>query len=341
MAKRKPAKRALKASTRLKKVAAGRSRAQVVTGKRVGAYASRLKQLRALTDRFDAQKFDKALASRPRTAAGKAARAKALRSVTSTYKRVRLYLAVPHKIVQVRPGKNARRNLEELRKYSGFAKIKGLRGVPVETYHPKKLRVTFDKQNRPTIAHKGGGSHKFFRFPHMPRNGDDLIGFVEQMLNDKILPQGYYVLASRHRFLIGGGSIMTDRDSLLNEVRRFVEQYGTTPYVVKMIYGVKWITRSDQKMLQFQREAIDERKKYKRHRQEAKDARAARAIAAMDKYFKGTQHERVTGAPSAHARGEPWKEKVPLEEMQHTVKLSRARDSRKKLSERARKTGRR
>lgn len=338
MAKRK---RPLSARTRLRNLTATRSRSQVSTGKRAATYAARLAALRQISDRFDAKKLDKLITVKPRTKAGKAARARAMRSVTSTYKRVQLYLAVPHKIVKVRPGKQAAKNLEELRKYSGFLKLKGLRGVPIETYHPKKLRVTFDKQSRPTIGHKGGGSSKFFRFPHMPRSGGELISFVEKMLKDRILPQGFYALATRHRFLIGGGSFIAERDALLEEVRRFVDQYGQSGEVIRLMYGVKWIGNSDKAVWKRLRETRDERLKYKNARERAKNEQAARAIAAMDRYFKGTQAEKNLGLPSAHQRGEQWKGAKSLDDAKHIVKLSRARDSRRKQSERARKTGRR
>ena len=346
MAKRKVSrtpKKQLVASTRLRKLKAVVSRSVFQGGKRQAAYAQRLKVLRDVSNRFDAKKFDKVFASKPKTPAMRAARAKALRAVRSTYKKIRLYLAIPHKIVKVRPGKNAARNLEELRKYSGFVKIKGLRGVPIETYHPKKLRVKFDKDSRPTIGHKGGGSHKFFRFPHMPRSGDELIGFVDQMLKDKILPPGFYLLATRHRFLIGGGSFVTDRGALLDETRAFVEQYEVRDdgRLITLIYGLKWIAGSDKRALERKREAEDERLKYKNQRMRIKNEQAARAIAAMNRHFKGTRSEQVLGLPSAHARGEPWKGKQSLADARYTVKLSKARDSRKKMSERARKTGRR
>lgn len=346
MAKRKNSKKPKKApspKTRLKKLVASRPRSQVATGKRVARYRDKLKALRQISDRFDAKKLDKLIASKPRTKATKAARAKALRSIASTYKRVHLYLAVPHKIVKVRGGKSAKKNLEELRKYSGFLKLKGLRGVPIETYHPKKLRVRFDKQHRPTIAHKGGGSHKLFRFPHMPRSGGELIAFVEKMLEDKILPQGFYALATRHRFLIGGGSFIAERDALLGETQAFVEQYQLkdSGRLITLIYGLKWIGKSDEAVFKRLRETRDERLKFKNARERAKAEQAARASAAMDRYFKGTQAEKNLGLPSAHARGEAWKGAKTLADTQHIVKLSRARDSRKKLSDRARKTGRR
>lgn len=284
-------------------------------GERASAYARKLKILREVSDRFDAKKLDNLYRSKPRTANGKRARATALKRVAATFQKVKPFVHRMHKVLKPRAGKHATRNLEELRKYAGFVKIRGLRGVPLETYTPKNTRVKFDRAGRVTVS-VGKGAHKLFRFPHMPRSGDEVIAFVEQMLKEKILPTGIYVLASRHAFLIGGGSIMADRDALLSQVRDFVHQYEMqNPEFIKLLFGVKWVAGSGERAFERRKMMATERGRQKQLRLDLKNERAAREIRDMHRKFTG--------------------ERLPVTQMEKN------RKAKMKLSERARKTGRR
>lgn len=293
------------------KVSSGVSR----LGERASVYARKLKILREVSDRFDAKKLDALYVSKPRTAKGKAARAAALKRVASTFQKIKPFVHRSRKVLKPRAGKHAARNLEELRKYAGFVKIKGLRGVPLETYTPKNTRVKFDSAGRPTIS-VGKGAHKFFRFPHMPRSGDEVIAFVKQMLDEKTLPAGIYILASRHAFLIGGGSIMAERDALLSQVSEFVHQYeAQNPEFIKLLFGLKWVAGSGDRAFARMENMRSERGRQKQLRHDLKAERAAREIRDMHRKFTG--------------------ERLPVTQMEKN------RKAKIRLSERARKTGRR
>lgn len=259
----------------------------VIAGERAAKYAERLKTLRGVTSAFDAKKFSNLYKSRPRTDKGKRARLAALKKVATIFARVRPFVHRPHKVVKVRPSRNAARNLDELRKYAGFPSIKGLRGVPIASAKPKSIKVSFDRKGRPVV--KAMGRHeKLFRFPHMPRGGDDAIEMVEQMLADKQLPAGFYIVATRHHFLIGGAAILTDRESLAAEFRRFVYQYGPrNPEFIKLIYGVKWIAGSGEAALRRREQMSTERGRVKAERERVSAEKKAREVRAMHYRFSG------------------------------------------------------
>jgi hypothetical protein len=273
-------------------------------GKRASNYSYKLKALRTIVSGFDSKEFDKAYSAKPRTKAGKAARAKKLASVRSHFARVRPFVHRSHKVVKV---KN-RAHLEELRKHVGLTKLKGLRAVPVPSPKPGKTRVKFDKKGRVTVT-VGAREEKIFRFPHMPRSADDAIEMLEAMLPD--MPFGFYLLATRHHFLLHG---IIERDSLVGELRAFFHQYRASPEFLRLLYGVKWLARSEKAAKERRTLERTERGRNKLERKRVASEKAARQIAAMDKAFKRLgSMEFVKGA----------KRKRP------------------RLSERARKTGRR
>lgn len=272
-------------------------------GKRASNYSYKLKQLRTIVSGFDSKEFDKAYSAKPRTKAGKAKRAKVLAKVRSHFERVRPFVHRSHKVVRVRN----KAHLEELRKHVGLTKLKGLRAIPVPSPKPGKTKVKFDKAGRVSIT-VGKREEKLFRFPHMPRSADDAIEMLEGMLPD--MPFGFYVLATRHHFLLHG---IIERDALVGELRAFFHQYRASPEFLRLLYGVKWLARSQKPAMERRKLERTERGRNKLERKRVASEKAARQIAAMDKAFKRLgSMEFVTG-----------KRKRP------------------RLSERARKTGRR
>lgn len=275
-------------------------------GKRASAYSYRLKQLRAVVSGFDSKEFDKAYSAKPRTKAGKAKRARMLANVRAHFARVRPFVHRSHKIVKVRN----KAHLEELRKHVGLTKLKGLRAVPVPTAKPSKTRVKFDKKGRVSVT-VGKREEKIFRFPHMPKSSDDAIAMIEAMLPD--LPFGFYVLATRHHFLLHG---VIERDQLVGELRAFFHQYRQSPEFLRLLYGVKWLARSAGAATQRRKLERTERGRAKLERKRIASEKAARQIAAMDRAFKR------------------------LGQMQHVSGIGGKR-RRAALSKRARATGRR
>lgn len=245
-------------------------------GKRASSYSYKLKALRQIVSGFDSKEFDKAYAAKPRTKAGKAKRAKTLAKVRSHFDRVRPFVHRSHKVVRV---KN-KAHLEELRKHVGITKLKGLRAVPVPTAKPNKTRVKFDKAGRVSIT-VGAREEKLFRFPHMPRSADDAIAMLEGMLPE--MPFGFYVLATRHHFLLHG---IIERDALVGELRAFFHQYRQSPEFLKLLYGVKWLARSQKAAQERRKLERTERGRHKLERKRVASEKAARQIAAMDKAFK-------------------------------------------------------
>ncbi len=271
-------------------------------GKRASAYSYKLSQLRKLVSGFDSKEFDKAYKAKPRTKAGKAKRERQLAKVRGHFARVRPFVHRSHKVVRVRN----KAHLEELRKHVGLTKLKGLKAIPVPTAQPKKTRVKFDRKGRPSVT-IGKREEKIFRFPHMPKTSDDAIAMLEAMIPE--LPAGFYVLATRHHFLLHS---VIEREALVSELRAFFYQYRQSPEFLRLLYGVKWLARSQKAASERRKLERTERGREKLERKRVASEKAARQIAAMDKAFKRLgQMEYVRGA------------------------------RRPRISERARKTGRR
>lgn len=255
----------------------GVSKGVAQSSSRAAAYAAKLAKLREVVDRFDAKKFDKAFASKPRTEKGARERRALLRQVASTYKRVRPFVHRVHKVIAP---KN-RAHLEELRKAVGFNKFEGLRGVPVPGVKPEKIKVKFDRKGRVTVQ-EGVMKAKLFRFPHMPHDGDDAIEMLEAMMKE--LPPGFYFLATRHHMLIHRGF---DKGQLLEGLRQFVYNYQGSPEFLRLMFGVKWVSGSLARMRKVREAMQTERGREKLMRERKKNERIAREIAA--------QHKRITG----------------------------------------------
>jgi len=245
-------------------------------GKRASAYSYKLTQLRKVVSGFDSKELDRVYLAKPRTKAGKAKRAKVLAKVRGHFDRIRPFVHRSHKIVRV---KN-KAHLEELRKHVGLTNLKGLRAIPVPTAKPSKTKVKFDRKGRVTIT-VGPREEKLFRFPHMPKTSDDAIAMVEQMLPE--LPAGFYVLATRHHFLLHG---IIERDALPGELRAFFYQYRNSPEFLRLLYGVKWLARSQGAAQERRKLERTERGRQKLERKRVASEKAARQIAAMDKAFK-------------------------------------------------------
>lgn len=282
--------------------------------KRLASYRARLKVLRQFSSEFDAKRFDKVLESKPRTSAGRAARKTALAKVARTYKRLAPYVARPHKVVAP---KN-RANFEELRKYTGFMKLKGAKAIPVMSEQPKLLRVTFDKKNRVTIRVGKHYKEKFFRFPHVPFDVDDAVAMTEKMLPE--MPDGIYVIATRHHFLIPTSA---RKKFLPEKIRALYMMYGAqNPEFVKLVFGFKWLASStevaDRRLAALQ----SERARAKQTRKEHKARAAVVALKAMQ----------------AKLRGEPWRQKMSEEDAARLIRNAKRRAAN---TQRTRKTGRR
>jgi hypothetical protein len=245
-------------------------------GKRASAYSYKLATLRKIVSGFDAKSLDAIYTAKPRTKAGKAKRAKALAKVRAHFATIRPFVHRSHKVVRV---KN-KAHLEELRKHVGITKVKNLRAIPVPSAKPKATRVKFDKKGRVSVT-IGKREEKIFRFPHMPKSADDAIAMLEAMLPD--LPYGFYVLATRHHFLLHG---VIERDQLLGELRAFFHAYRQSPEFLRLLYGVKWLARSAEAASARRKLERTERGRVKLERKRIASEKAARQIAAMDKAFK-------------------------------------------------------
>lgn len=259
------------------------SKAAKRVGKRASAYSYRLTTLRKFVSGFDGKEFSAAYSSRPKTKAGKAKRAKLLAKVRSHFSTLKPFVNRSHKAVKTRSG----RNLEELRKHVGLTKIKGLRAIPVPTGKPKSTFVRFDRKGRPTII-VGKREEKIFRFPHMPRDADDAIAMAEAMISE--LPYGFYVLATRHHFLLHG---VIERDQLVSELRAFFYQYRQSPQFLKLLYGVKWLARSAETADARRKGERSERGRAQLERKRIASEKAARQIASMDRAFKQARAARL------------------------------------------------
>lgn len=249
----------------------------IVRGSRAANYKLKLAKLREIVSTFDAKKFDKAFDAKPRTDAGRKARAAALRAVSAHYKRVKPFVHRVHKVVRPR----TKAQLEELRKAVGLNRFEGLRGVPVPGVKASKIKVKFDRKGRVTVK-EGAMTAKLFRFPHMPRDGDDAIEMLEAMMSE--LPEGYYFMATRHHMLIHRGF---DKGQLLEGMRQFVYNYQSSPEFLKLMFGVKWVSGSLRKMRRMREQMQTERGREKLERQRIKAEKIAREISA--------QHRRLTG----------------------------------------------
>lgn len=262
-------------------------------GKRASAYSYKLAQLRKIVSGFDSKEFDKAYNAKPRTKAGKAKRSRQLAQVRSHFARVRPFVHRSHKVVRVRN----KAHLEELRKHVGLTKLKGLRAIPVPTALPKKTRVKFDRKGRVSIT-TGQREEKLFRFPHMPKTSDDAIAMLEAMLPE--LPAGFYVLATRHHFLLHA---TIEREALVGELRAFFYQYRNSPEFLRLLYGVKWLARSAKVANERRKLERTERGRAKLERKRIASEKAARQIAAMDKAFKSARERLPRITKRARATG--------------------------------------
>lgn len=261
-------------------------------GKRASAYSYKLATLRKLVDGFDSKSLDAIYTAKPRTKAGKAKRSRALAKVRAHFATIRPFVHRSHKVVKV---KN-RAHLEELRKHVGLTKLHGLRAIPVPTAKPSKTRVKFDKKGRVSIT-VGKREEKIFRFPHMPTSSDDAISMLESMI--PTLPYGFYVLATRHHFLLHD---VIERDALVGNLRAFFHQYRQSPEFLRLLYGVKWLARSAKPANERRRMERTERGREKLERNRRNAEKAARQIAAMDKAFKSRKLPKLTKRARATGR---------------------------------------
>lgn len=255
----------------------GTTRGTAALGVRASVYKAKLGKLREIVSGFDARRYEAAYASRPRTEKGKKKRSAMLRQVSEHFKRVKPFVHRVHKVVRPR----TRAQLEELRKAVGLNRFKGLRGIPVPGVKPQKIKVTFDKKGRVTIA-EGVMKAKLFRFPHMPRDGDDAIEMLEEMIDE--LPDGYYFLATRHHMLVHRGF---DKGQLMEGLRQFVYNYQSSPEFLRLMFGVKWVSGSMNRMRKVREAMQTERGRAKLERERKKNEKAAREIAVMHKKLTG------------------------------------------------------
>lgn len=260
-------------------------------------YRMRLKSLRTMLDGFDAKKFDVAYSSKPRTSRGKAEKAKLLAKVARTFKRARPFLHRPHKFVRV----SKREHVASLKKYVGLGNFKGLRAIPVPTDSPKTFYVTFDKDGNVEERDKRSMRqpkkrrtyHRTYLLPHKPRDTDDLIAMAEALVPR--LPQGMYLIATRHHFLI---PTATDRDGLVRTLREFAYAYRNSLEFLLLIYGFRWIAGSYERAVQVQEFLKTERGRQKAERKRLQAEAKARVIAEMDRQFKRgrlSKRARATG----------------------------------------------
>lgn len=312
-----------------------------VLSKRAANYQLKLKTLRKILGGFDAKKFDALQSKKPASAKGRAARRRDMQKVAKTFQRLRPYVHRNYKLVA--PGKRA--DFDTLRRHVGLTKFKKLRAIPYPTA-AKKLSVRFDKQGRPLIR-EDGLSQKLFLFPHVPRarfvrdaNGKrrwiDAQADAKAMLADMLpkMPEGYYVLMSRHHFLIPTG---TDRDNLEWQTNKLYSDYEASPEFLSTFYGYRYMTDSYEQWLHLKNAMLSERTRRKEKRRVALAARALKEIIAMDKQLKSgapLTRGQTTRREKLRTMGEaPWQ----TEKREAAERKMRNR----KLSKRARATGRR
>lgn len=250
-----------------------------------GSYTYRLSVVRQITGAFDAKKFDTLKFSRPKTAKAKAAKRKALNNFNRTYHRLRRYVVQPHKVVKPKNKKA----LDSLRKHLNIPKFAKMRGVPVLS-NAKRVTVRFDKKFRPLIREDGVGQ-KLFLFPHKPRSHTVKKKFIDaeadaqrmlaRMLPD--MPDGFYVLMTRHQFLIPESG---DRGSLKNILSHVYNSYDGNPEFLKSIVGFKFLTDSVDAWQQFVNEGRSQREFERGKRRRQRLMKAVKEIVAMDKQLK-------------------------------------------------------
>jgi hypothetical protein len=323
---------------RKKKAASPR---QKTLGKRAAAYQLKLKTLRSILGGFDAKKFVTLQQSKPKTARGQAARRKAMQKVSRTFERLRPYVHRSFKLVRTANKKH----LDTLRRHVGLTKFKRLRAVPLPTA-AKKVTVRFDKQGRPLIREDGLGQ-KLFLFPHVPRARfvkdskgrrrwidaqTDANAMLETMLAR--MPEGIYVLMSRHHFLI---PTATDRENLQWQTNKLYSDYEGSPEFLGTFYGYRYMTDSHEQFLHMKAAMMSERTRRREKRRVALAARALKEILAMDrqlKYGVPLTRGQTTRRAKLRTMGEaPWQR----EKREAAERKLRNR----KMSKRARATGRR
>jgi hypothetical protein len=314
---------------------------QKLLGKRAAAYQLKLKTLRSILGGFDAQKFTTLQQSKPKTARGQAARRKAMQKVSRTFERLRPFVHRGYKLV--RTGNS--RHLDTLRRHAGLTKFKKLRAVPLPTA-AKKVTVRFDKHGRPLIREDGLGQ-KLFLFPHIPRarfisgaNGKrrwidaqaDAVAMLQEMLPR--MPEGIYVLMSRHHFLI---PTATDRENLEWQTNKLYSDYEGSPEFLGTFYGYRYMTASYEQFLHQKAAMLSERTRRKERRRVALVARAQKEILIMDRQLKSGA-PLTRGQTSRRAKLKTMGE-APWEIEQREALMRKARN--RKVSKRARATGRR
>ena len=314
---------------------------QRVLGKRAASYQAKLKVLRSLMGGFDAAKFTTLQQSKPKTSRGQKARRASMQKVAKTFQRIRPFVHRTYKLVKVKK----RAHLDVLCKHVGLTKFKKLRAVPLPTV-AKKVSVRFDKQGHPIIREDGVGQ-KLFLFPHIPRarflrspDGSrrwiDAQADASAMLAEMLprMPEGYYVLMSRHHFLIPTG---TDRENLEWQTNKLYSDYEGSPEFLGTFYGYRYMTDSYEQWLHMKKVMQSERARRKDLRRRKLAARALKEILVMDRQLKAGQpltRGQTTRREKLKTMGEaPWQ----TEKREASERAKR----RGKLSKRARATGRR
>jgi hypothetical protein len=313
---------------------------QKVLGKRAAAYQLKLKTLRSILGGFDAKKFSTLQQSKPKTARGQAARRRDMQKVAKTFQRLRPFVHRAHKLVK--PGKRV--HFDTLKRHVGITNFKKLRAIPYPT-HAKKISVRFDKGGRPLVRLDGVGE-KMFLFPHVPRarfvkqpDGSrwiDAQADAQSMLAEMLphMPEGVYVLMSRHHFLI---PTATDRENLEWQTNKLYTDYEASPEFLSTFYGYRYMTDSYESWLHQKAVMVSERSRRKERRRVALVARALKEIIAMDKQLKSgaplTRGQKTRRAKLRVMGEAPWQREKREAQMR--------KERNRKLSKRARATGRR
>lgn len=86
---------------------------------------------------------------------------------------------------------------------------------------------------------------------------------------------------------------IVERDQLPGELRALFYQYRSSPAFLKLLYGVKWLARSAETAMTRRKEARSERERAKGERKRVAHEKAARQLATMDKAFK-KRRERIS-----------------------------------------------